>query len=133
MGISMDISNKKIWQVAAGDANRNYADFCLAWGVILIGPGAAGPWPACQEGFNKAGISGKKISDIRRFAEGISDNDIVVLKVGTTDVYGVGIVKGEYQHCLEFGDVDGWDLEHVRRVKWVWKYQKTQKHLILMS
>jgi len=49
------------------------------------------------------------------------DGDIVVLKVGTSEVWGVGIVVGDYEWCPEFGDVDGWDLAHVRRVRWVWK------------
>jgi len=38
----MDIGNHQIWQVAAGDTNRNYADLCLEWDVILNGPGSEG-------------------------------------------------------------------------------------------
>ena len=53
----MDIEAKKIWQVAAGDTNRNYADLCLKWDVILNGPGSEGPWPDCVEAFEQQGLS----------------------------------------------------------------------------
>jgi len=120
----MDISNKKIWQVAAGDKNRNYAVLCLNWDVILNGPGYAGRWPDCAGTLRSDGWSARKITDIRRFAEKIEDGDLVVLRMGTTDVYGVGTVIGNYLWHEEFGDIDGWVLEHVRRVKWLWKYDK---------
>ena len=124
----MDITGKKIWQVAAGDTNRNYADLCLHWDVILNGPGSEGSWPECQEELRKGwGLSSKKLTDLRRFAEEIADGDLVVLRMGTTDILGVGIVVGEYVWNEEFGDVDGWNLEHVRRVKWLWKYDDAPK------
>ena len=45
--------------------------------------------------------------------------------MGTTDVLGFGVVVGHYDWNDAFGDVDGWDLQHVRRVKWLWKYAKS--------
>lgn len=120
----MDISGKRIWQVAAGNADRNYADLCLCWDVILNGPGSDGPWPACAESLREW-VSARKLTDLRRFCEEISDGDIVVLRVGTTDVFGVGTVAGDYLWHEEFGDVDGWDLQHVRRVRWLWRYDAT--------
>ena len=119
----MNIGNHKVWQVAAGDTNRNYSDLCLEWDVILNGPGSQGPWPDCCDALlNGRGLSSRKKSDIRRFAETIAENDIIVLRMGTTDVLGVGIVVGDYDWRDEFGDVDGWDLQHTRRVRWVWKH-----------
>lgn len=115
---------KKVWQVAAGDTDRNYVDLCLEWDVILNGPGSAGRWPDCREALT---VSPKKITDIRRFAEDITDGDTVVLRMGTTDVLGVGIVVGGYLWNEEFGDIDGWELQHVRRVLWVWKYNGNPK------
>ena len=50
----------------------------------------------------------------------MQDGDFVVLRTGTTSVSGVGQVVGSYEWCDEFGDVDGWDLQHVRRVRWLW-------------
>lgn len=110
---------KQVWQVAACDTDRNYFDLCLEWDVILNGPGAEGKWPDCREALT---VSTKKITDIRRFAEDIAEGDTVVLRMGTTNVLGVGIVVGDYLWNEEFGDIDGWDLQHVRRVRWVWKY-----------
>lgn len=125
-GTAMDIGTRQIWQVAAGDTNRNYADLCLEWDVILNGPGSEGKWPDCREALsNEWGLSSKKLTDIRRFAEEVADGDIVVLRMGTTDILGVGIVVGDYSWNEEFGDIDGWDLQHLRRVRWVWKYNGT--------
>lgn len=124
----MDIEEKKIWQVAAGETNRNYADLCLKWDVILNGPGIEGPWPECQMALkNKWELSPKKIRDLQRFAEEIADGDYIVLRIGSTDVFGVGIVVGEYEWHEEFGEVDGWDLNHIRRVKWLWQYNEIPK------
>jgi hypothetical protein len=120
----MDIGNHQGWQVAAGDTNRNYSDLCLEWDVILNGPGSEGLWPDCRDALAR-GVSSRKLTDIRRFAEEIMDNDIIVLRMGTTDVLGVGVVVGDYHWHEEFGDIDGWDLQHIRRVRWIWKYEGT--------
>lgn len=118
----MNTAGKTIWQVAAGDADRNYAELCLHWDVILNGPGSEGPWPDCQEPLRSAwGLAERKLSDLRRFCEEMKDGDMVVLRVGTSDVYAVGTVVGDYIWHDEFGDIDGWELEHVRRVRWLWK------------
>jgi len=117
----MDISGKTIWQQAAGDTDRNYGDLCLKWDVILNGPGNAGPWPTHQGDFLAGGMSARKATDIKRFSEQMQDGDFVVLRTGTASVHGVGQVVGPYEWCDEFGDVDGWDLQHVRRVRWLWR------------
>lgn len=107
---------------------------CLEWDVVLNGPGSEGCWPDCQNALkNDWGLSSKKISDIRRFAEEIAEGDIVLLRMGTTDVLGVGIVVGNYLWHEEFGDIDGWDLQHVRRVRWFWKYNGTPQQFATYS
>ena len=113
------------WQQAAGDGDRIYAEICLKWDVILNGPGYAGPWPDCEEILFQDENSSRKITDIRRFSETMSDGDVVVLRLGTYQVLGVGIVIGNYEWLDIFGDVDGWDIQHVRRVKWLWKEPKS--------
>jgi hypothetical protein len=123
----MKIENKKIWQQAAGDKDRNYVEICLKWDVILNGPAYPGPWPECVTKLKDDKWSAKKITDLKRFCEDIKDGDIVVLRLGTTDILGVGEVVGEYEWIDEFGDVDGWDLQHVRRVKWLWKSTEKPK------
>lgn len=114
------MSDRKYWQQAAGDKDRNYAAVCISWGVILNGPGYAGPWPDCVEKLKGDGRSSRKMTDIRRFSEDMKDGDVVVLRLGTNQVLGVGIIVGDYRWLDAFGDVDGWDLQHVRRVKWLW-------------
>ncbi len=114
------MATRNYWQQAAGDGNRNYVEICLKWDVILNGPGRAGGWPGCIQKLKKEGWSPRKITGLRRFAEEIKHGDVVVLRMGTSEVLGVGVVIGGYEWLDIFGDVDGWDLQHVRRVKWLW-------------
>ncbi len=109
-----------IWQVAAGSPDRDYADLCLKFGVILNGPGWAGAWPQCEAILREDQVSARKLTDLRRFCEVIAEDDVIVLRVGTNRVFGVGIVVGNYEWKPVFSDVDGWSLEHTRRVNWVW-------------
>lgn len=111
----MDITQKTIWQQAAGDTDRNYSNICRGWDVILNGPGSGGPWPGVSNG-----LSSRKITDLRRFAVDMKDGDLVVLRLGTANVIGVGQIAGDYEWHDEFGDIDGWELQHVRRVRWLW-------------
>lgn len=120
----MDIATKRIWQQAAGDADRNYADLCIKWDVILNGPGYAGPWPQCKGALQEDGLTSKKLSDLKRFSEDMADGDLVVLRLGTSLVLGVGQIVGRYDWSEHFGDIDGWDLQHVRRVRWLWVGKK---------
>lgn len=116
----MNIENRRIWQQACGDTDRNYSKICLDWDVILNGPGYAGSFPECDAVLNSHGWSSRKRTDIQRFASSMQNGDLVVLRLGTNQVLGVGEIVGEYEWLDSFGDVDGWDLQHVRRVKWLW-------------
>ena len=60
---------------------------------------------------------GKKITDLRRFCQDMNDRDFVVLRLGTNSIYGVGQIVGDYEHCEEFNDIDGWAIAHVRRIR----------------
>lgn len=117
----MEIGSRGVWQQAAGDTNRDYSELCLRWGVILNGPGEAGEWPGCESRLREQGWSSKKLSDLRRFADEMQDGELVVLRIGTGTVCGVGVIVGPYEWSNAFGDVDGWDLQHVRRVRWLWR------------
>ena len=117
----MDISNKVVWQQAAGDTDRDYSDLFLQWDVILGGPGYAGAWPDCKQRLLNDKWSAHKVTDLGRFSGKMADGDLVVLRMGTSKVLGVGQVVGGYEWREEFGDIDGWDLQHVRRVRWLWK------------
>ena len=117
----VNTSGRKIWQQAAGDTNRDYADLCLDWDVILNGPARFGPWPKCEPCMVKNGLSKRKVSDLRRFCEQMNDGDLVILRRGTSAAIAVGEIVGRYEFHDEFNDVDGWDIAHVRRVRWLWK------------
>jgi hypothetical protein len=67
------------------------------------------------------------MADIRCFAEDLQDGDFAILRVGTTDVLGFGVIVGDYQWNAAFHDVVGWDLQHVRRVRWLWTYDGTPR------
>ena len=123
----MDILGRSVWQQASGDTNRDFSDICLKWDVILNGPGNAGPWPDCVQKLRADGSSSHKITDLRRFCEEVNDGDIIVLRSGTCAVTGVGQIVGDYLWRDDFGDIDGWDLQHVRRVRWLWKYNGNPK------
>ncbi len=117
----MNIVNNKIWQVAAGDGDRNYARICLQKDVIIIGPGGEGPWPECREQLLLNGRTTRRMGMLRRFFQDVQPGDIIVLRVGTQKVYGVGQVGGPYLWVDAFADVQGWDLQHTRRVRWLWQ------------
>jgi hypothetical protein len=102
----------QVWQISAGPASRSYADVFLKYGVALIGPGDAGPWTSERKDEAFEGTF------VRRFANEIAPGDVVLLRMGLTRIAAVGIVAGEYEYLNAFDDVNGWDLQHARRVRW---------------
>ncbi len=120
----MEISDATVWQVAAGDRKRSYQDVFLDWDVVCIGPGARGEWPKCKEQLIKDGFSLKGLNKIERLHNEMKEGDVVVLRIDTGKVYGVGRVVGDCCWNDHFGDIDGWDLQFVRRVVWLWDYRK---------
>lgn len=124
----MDIAGKNLWQIAAGNGdNTHYAQQCLDAGVILVGPGKWGPWPDCEADMRAGGFSSFSVGKLRRFTDDIKVGDLVVLRVGTREVYGVGEVIGSYDWRKEFGNVQGWDLQHCRSVRGLWKANPSPK------
>ena len=122
----MNSMNKRhYWQQGGGDGDRNYIDVCINFEVILNGPGYAGPLN--DDSINtmlEDGISKMSIADRRRFAFDMQDGDIVALKLGLQKIYAIGVIVGGYIWSDLFSDVDGWDIQHVRRVKWIWVADK---------
>ena len=102
----------RVWQIAGGPSGRSYGDLFLKHGVGLIGPGDAGEW--------KQGRSDKDFgtSSVRRFASEVNHGDIVLLRSGSSVVRAVGLIASEYQYLAQFDDVNGWDLQHGRRIRW---------------
>lgn len=116
------LSNRVYWQQGGGDGDRVYCDLCFQYGVIINGPAHDGKLDdQVEQRMKDSGISTKKITDLKRFCFEIKDGDIVVLRVGTGEVHGVGVVVDDYGWNNIFSDVDGWDMQHYRRVRWLWK------------
>ncbi len=101
-----------IWQVSAGPANRTYGDLFLEFGVALIGPGDAGSWSCSRLDEDFGG------GFIRRFASELRNGDVLLLRSGLKTIRAVGRVAGDYVYLPQFDDVNGWDLQHARRVRW---------------
>ncbi len=110
--MAFDHPSRTIWQISAGPASRSYVDVFLKYGVALVGPGDAGPWtPARDDGEFEGGF-------VRRFASELVVGDVLVLRTGLATVAAIGLVVGDYQYENAFDDVNGWDLQHMRRVRW---------------
>lgn len=101
-----------VWQVSAGPSDRSYADQFLSHGVALICPGDAGRW--CSERSDEEFEGGF----VRRFAVELREGDVLLLRTGLSTIRAVGLVASEYQYLPQFDDVNGWDLQHGRRVRW---------------
>jgi len=111
----MDLTGRQLWQVGAGDTERSYGDLCLKYDVMIVGPGRPGP-------YDEAAYAslGDIRNSIRRFCLDARRGDIVLLRLGTGCVLAVGEVADDQPTWSEaFADIDGWDLNHVRRVRWL--------------
>lgn len=111
----MDLNGRKLWQVGAGDTERDYQEICLRHDVMIAGPGRDGPYEA-----GKYQSYGDIENSLRRMCLEANAGDVVLLRLGTGRVIAVGVVVDDRASWSEaFGDIDGWDLQHVRRVRWL--------------
>src|SRR3970040_1232312 len=101
-----------VWQISGGPTSRSYAEVFLTHGVALIGPGDAGPWAPERDDDEFEG------SFVRRFASEAAAGDVFLLRTGIATIAAVGLVAGDYLYVNAFDDVNGWDLQHARRVRW---------------
>lgn len=101
----------RVWQIGGGSSGKSCADDFLKYGVGLIGPGDLGRWPGAYP-------KDRTSSFLRQFAEEAKIGDIIILRQGRSAVKAVGIIASDYQYLPQFEDVDGWDLQHARRVRW---------------
>jgi hypothetical protein len=110
--VTADASSHGVWQISAGPSSRSYFESFLKHGVALIGPGDAGPWsPDRSDDEFEGGF-------VRRFASEVKPGDVFLLRTGVTTISAVGVVVGDYLYVNAFDDVNGWDLQHARRVRW---------------
>ncbi|HVC98999.1 MAG TPA: hypothetical protein VND64_35370 [Pirellulales bacterium] len=106
------MTNRTCWQIAGGPTDRAYADDFLKYSVALIGPGDPGPWKIERDDGDFEGGS------VRWFASEVALGDLFVLRIGNAKAVAVGSVASEYLHLPQFDDVNGWPLQHARRVRW---------------
>jgi hypothetical protein len=117
----MELKGKTLWQVGAGDTERSYGDICIRCDVMIAGPGD----PGVYEESRYAHLSDIRHS-LRRFCKEARRGDIVLLRLGTGGLLAVGEVADDVAEWLEtFADVDGWDLQHARRVRWFPNTERT--------
>jgi len=104
--------DRTIWQLSGGPASRSYAEVFVRHGVGLVGPGDPGAWNAERSDEDYGG------SFVRRFASEMKVGDVVLLRTGLSKIRAVGLVAGDYEYLNQFDDVNGWDLQHARRIRW---------------
>lgn len=111
----MNLTDKTLWQVGAGDTERSYGEMCQRFDVMIAGPGDSGQYDeSLYSGY------GDIRNCLRRFCQEARRGDVVLLRLGTADVLAVGEVADDSALWLEaFADVDGWDLQHARRIRWL--------------
>ncbi len=110
----MDLSERPLWQIGAGDSDRSYGNICIKYDVMVAGPGDPGPYEeSLYANF------GDIRNSLRRFCKEARCGDIVLLRRGTGNVLAVGEIADEAAAWSDaFADVDGWNLQHLRRVRW---------------
>jgi hypothetical protein len=98
-----------IWQIGTGDESRPYHQWMIDHQIALIGSSWAGRWPNDDYG---------KAPAIRCFAEDAKAADLVVAKRGLYRALAVGVL-GPYDFSDALDDIEGWDMGHFRRVRWL--------------
>jgi hypothetical protein len=115
-------TTKNIWQVAAGDGERDYQDVLLQFGVMLVGPGTMfGDYRKHKDDYeNKCDATTRRT--LRQFADEADEKDLVVLKGRKCgrkwETVAVGKISSAYSFEPVFSDVEGFQLQHCRRVEW---------------
>jgi hypothetical protein len=84
----------------------------LRYGVALIGPGDSGRWTP------ERGDEEFEGRFVRQFANEVKNGDVFLLRTGISTICAIGIVASEYMYFNQFDDVNGWDIQHGRRVCW---------------
>lgn len=125
----MNSSNQAIWAIGAGDNDRAYYELFLHWDIIALGPGTYGFWDEQRyEKENK--LEKHEFRDLQLFYNEMKSGDIVVLRLGTRKICGIGRISTNEGNCAwydDFGDIDGWDLQHTKRISWIWKIDENDK------
>jgi hypothetical protein len=108
-----------VWQIACGNKGRRYDDLFIAHDIMLIGPGRLGEYnkPKYEAAVADGVIKKSRADMIKAFAADAQPGDVILARSGYR-VVAIGYLVEYYEHNQNFDDIDGWDLEHTRRVLW---------------
>lgn len=110
----------RVWQIAAGDSERDYKDLFLDHGLACVGPGDPGPFNEYPEQYARTRPAYRAF--MRPFCVELAEDDLLLLKRGAPGgkwaVEAVGRVDGRYVYEPRLEDVEGWDLQHTIPVRW---------------
>lgn len=110
-----------VWQFAAGDGVRDYAALCVRFGRAMVGPGSPGPYPDHRDHYLADADDYRPWMESFCSEEMLREGDLLALKRPEGRAFAVdavGRVQGGYEWLEQFGDVDGWDLQHTRTIEW---------------
>lgn len=131
------IRDPTIWQLGAGDKEKDLLPIMIENKIMMIGPGDVGDISSIdkktlekllkEKGINEGKTTPSMLISFRDASEG----EIVVLRLGSV-CFAVGAIAGKYEWRKEYGKVysywnrdkkydqseDYWDLQHVRKVDW---------------
>ena len=97
-----------VWQIGTGNDARPYADWFFEHHVAAVGPGSGGRWPGDDYVYDPSVLA---------FARDATLGHLVIAKYGRRRALGVGVL-GSYNFDPTI-DVEGWDLCHLRRTRWL--------------
>jgi hypothetical protein len=98
-----------MWQIGSGDEDRPYDALMVDHDFVAIGAGWEGEWRPDRYSSDRA---------IGQFAQKEVDRQLVIVKRGRRRACAIGVF-GPYQFVEDLDDIEGWELQHVRRVRWL--------------
>lgn len=108
----------KVWQIATGEPGRDYRRLFFKHDLMILGPGEEGD---ARDGKYESRPSNTPQNQVHRFYCGPEPGDRVLARLGH-EVIRVGRIppEPEYQYTFDktFRSTYGWNLSHLRRVKW---------------
>jgi hypothetical protein len=114
--MKLNIDNKRTWQIGSGDSSRDYSNVFLEFGVALVGPGDPGDDRNSKaEEYYKGHPNENNWGSVLRQ---VQPGHWIILRSGQRIIKAVGEVTSGYDYKEIFGDVDGWDLQHLVNVNW---------------
>jgi hypothetical protein len=113
----------KIWQIATGEPGRDYRRLFFDHDLMILGPSEDSD--ACS-GVYERGKANSPRRQVHRFFTGPQPGDRVLARLGH-EVIGVGRIPSEPEHQYTFDEtfrsIYGWNLCHLRRVKWARNFE----------